>query len=182
MKLSESLPKQGTIGATGLTGPTGSLGPSKPTVGFIAVWSGTLASIPAGWRLCDGSNGTPDLRDKFVKGAAAGDGAGGTGGAATHTHNDHAAQGHTGAAVANHSALTHSGAATATHPSYIITSVSFYPTVSLNTGSHSVTQANQHAADTHTVTQASDHAAKSHVAANNLPAYYAVAFIMYVGA
>ena len=48
-----------------------------PTIGFsrgmIAMWSGSLAEIGvgslAGWSLCDGSNGTPDLRDKFVLGA-----------------------------------------------------------------------------------------------------------------
>jgi hypothetical protein len=42
-----------------------------------------------------------------------------------------------------------------------------------------VSQPSQHAAVSHTVSaQPSDHAAQSHVAANNLPAYYAVAFIM----
>jgi len=34
--------------------------------GGIIMWSGTNASIPAGWNLCDGSNGTPDLTDKFI--------------------------------------------------------------------------------------------------------------------
>lgn len=34
--------------------------------GGIIMWSGTNASIPAGWALCNGSNGTPDLTDKFV--------------------------------------------------------------------------------------------------------------------
>jgi len=38
-------------------------------VGAIIFWSGTVASIPDGWQLCDGSNGTPDLRDRFVVGA-----------------------------------------------------------------------------------------------------------------
>ena len=33
------------------------------------MWSGTVSSIPSGWQLCDGTNGTPDLRDKFVVGA-----------------------------------------------------------------------------------------------------------------
>lgn len=35
----------------------------------IIMWSGTIASIPVGWQLCDGTNGTPDLRDKFIVGA-----------------------------------------------------------------------------------------------------------------
>jgi hypothetical protein len=39
--------------------------------GLIAMWKGSIASIPAGWALCNGSNGTPDLRDKFVVGADA---------------------------------------------------------------------------------------------------------------
>jgi hypothetical protein len=38
--------------------------------GLIAMWSGSIASIPAGWALCNGANGTPDLRDKFVVGAS----------------------------------------------------------------------------------------------------------------
>lgn len=43
-------------------------GPMIP-IGGIIMWSGSIASIPNGWRLCDGTNGTPDLRDKFVVGA-----------------------------------------------------------------------------------------------------------------
>ena len=38
-------------------------------LGAIIMWSGSIASIPNGWRLCDGNNGTPDLRDRFVLGA-----------------------------------------------------------------------------------------------------------------
>lgn len=37
--------------------------------GAIVIWSGSVASIPSGWQLCDGTNGTPDLRDRFVVGA-----------------------------------------------------------------------------------------------------------------
>lgn len=37
--------------------------------GAIIIWSGSVASIPSGWQLCDGTNGTPDLRDRFVVGA-----------------------------------------------------------------------------------------------------------------
>ncbi len=39
--------------------------------GTIILWHGTIASIPSGWRLCDGSNGTPDLRNRFIVGAGA---------------------------------------------------------------------------------------------------------------
>jgi hypothetical protein len=43
----------------------GGVNSSMPQGGII-MWSGTNASIPVGWNLCDGSNGTPDLTDKFV--------------------------------------------------------------------------------------------------------------------
>ncbi|MDR9392671.1 MAG: hypothetical protein RI554_11670, partial [Trueperaceae bacterium] len=33
------------------------------------MWSGSVVSIPSGWLLCDGTNGTPDLRDRFIVGA-----------------------------------------------------------------------------------------------------------------
>lgn len=39
------------------------------TTGMIMMWSGTIATIPTGWVLCNGSNSTPDLRNKFVIGA-----------------------------------------------------------------------------------------------------------------
>lgn len=53
--------------------------------GTICMWSGSIVSIPAGWALCNGSNGTPDLRDRFIVGAGAGYAVGATGGEATHT-------------------------------------------------------------------------------------------------
>ena len=37
--------------------------------GIIMLWSGSTASIPFGWALCNGSSSTPDLRDRFVVGA-----------------------------------------------------------------------------------------------------------------
>jgi len=37
--------------------------------GVITMWSGSIVSIPAGWALCDGTSGTPDLRNKFIVGA-----------------------------------------------------------------------------------------------------------------
>lgn len=37
--------------------------------GIICLWSGSVDNIPDGWALCNGENGTEDLRDKFVVGA-----------------------------------------------------------------------------------------------------------------
>lgn len=50
---------------------------------LIAQWAGGAETVPAGWVLCDGQNGTPDLRDKFVLGAGGQYAAGSAGGSAT---------------------------------------------------------------------------------------------------
>lgn len=50
------------------------------------MWSGLLVDIPNGWALCDGSNGTPDMRNRFVVGPTTAQDPGGKGGAATHKH------------------------------------------------------------------------------------------------
>jgi len=42
--------------------------------GGILLWHGSIASIPSGYVLCDGNNGTPDLRNKFIVGAKEDDG------------------------------------------------------------------------------------------------------------
>lgn len=54
-------------------------------VGGIIMWSGIVATIPSGWALCNGSNGTPDLRDKFVIGAGSTYSPSNTGGSSTVT-------------------------------------------------------------------------------------------------
>jgi len=48
--------------------------------GVIVMWSGTLATIPAGWALCDGNYDTPNLRDRFILGTSVGENPGGIGG------------------------------------------------------------------------------------------------------
>jgi hypothetical protein len=54
--------------------------------GVIVMWSGSLEEIPTGWALCDGSNGTPDLRDRFVMGVGARKYMGTIGGSHAHEH------------------------------------------------------------------------------------------------
>jgi hypothetical protein len=39
------------------------------STGMIMMWSGSIATIPSGWVLCNGSNSTPDLRNRFIIGA-----------------------------------------------------------------------------------------------------------------
>ena len=59
--------------------------------GMIMIWSGSTGSIPSGWVLCNGSNSTPDLRNRFVIGAGNSYAVGATGGytdsiVVSHTH------------------------------------------------------------------------------------------------
>lgn len=145
-------------------------------VGVIAMWHGLLTNIPSGWELCDGTNGTPDLRSKFLKGSAASVNPGNTGGSTTHNHDDHAAQGHTGMSVSAHGSLSHSGASVNNHNTTNRISSTGSTTV-MSGGTHSVSGPNAHGGRTHTVTQPTSHAIESHVAANHEPEYYAVAFI-----
>lgn len=59
--------------------------------GVIVMWSGSIGSVPLGWYLCNGTNGTPDLRDRFIVGAGSAYAVNATGGSAdsivvAHTH------------------------------------------------------------------------------------------------
>jgi microcystin-dependent protein len=86
----------GTAGASGqvLLSAGGSNTPTWGSAipsGGIIIWSGSSASIPSGWLLCDGTNSTPDLRNRFVVGAGSTYAVNATGGSAdaivvSHTH------------------------------------------------------------------------------------------------
>lgn len=54
--------------------------------GMIVIWSGAIVDIPTGWILCDGNNGTPDLRNKFIVGAGDTYAVDAVGGSLTHDH------------------------------------------------------------------------------------------------
>lgn len=62
-------PNSANLAAAVASIPLGSASAGGVPIGTIVIWSGTADNIPAGWQLCDGTNGTPDLRDKFVLGA-----------------------------------------------------------------------------------------------------------------
>ena len=85
-------------------------------IGGIIPYNGAFDGIPSNWALCDGTNGTPDLRAVFILGTATEGDVGDTGGSDTHSHNAGTL------AVASHStaadtAVTGAGArvTTATH-------------------------------------------------------------------
>ena len=58
----------GAVVGSAVPAPGSAQSDSLP-MGSIVIWSGTVVSIPSGWQLCNGTNGTPDLRDRFVVGA-----------------------------------------------------------------------------------------------------------------
>lgn len=75
----------------GILGVIPAAAPSSVPSGCILLWSGSIGSIPAGFVLCNGSNSTPDLRDRFVVGAGSSYAVDATGGSAnaivvSHTH------------------------------------------------------------------------------------------------
>jgi hypothetical protein len=159
---------------------TTALAGAFPTGGII-MWSGSIASVPSGWALCDGSNGTPDLRNRFVVGAGSTYAVAATGGSAdaiavSHTHTASTS------AAGNHQHYTFNGSfysgsdiASNTYPAwadgagdqqYNIKGTGSVPDRGLtNTaGNH-----------THTVTVNSTGSSGTNA---NLPPYYALAYIM----
>ncbi len=54
--------------------------------GVIVMWAGAIVDIPGGFVLCDGTLGTPDLRNRFVVGAGAAYAVGANGGTSAHLH------------------------------------------------------------------------------------------------
>jgi len=141
--------------------------------GVILLWSGSIASIPSGWNLCDGTNGTPDLRNRFV--VAAGDtyAVGATGGADSvtldasqmpaHTHTFSGSTNTTGAHTHTVAAGNSSGG------SNIITTGN----ARSNDTSYTTSSAGDHS-HTFSGTTASTGGGGSH---ENRPAYYALAYI-----
>ena len=57
-----------TEALTGETGASSGGGIGIIPIGGIRMWSGAINAIPDGWKLCDGKNNTPDLKDRFVAG------------------------------------------------------------------------------------------------------------------
>jgi len=85
----------GTLTSTNVQDAIDEVNPYTIPSGGIILWSGSVANIPSGWALCDGTNGTPNLEDKFVVGAGNTYAVGATGGSAnaivpshSHTYDD----------------------------------------------------------------------------------------------
>lgn len=167
--------------------------------GFIGMWSGV--SVPAGWYLCDGTNGTPDLRDRFIVGASATKPLGTTGGstattsAGSHAHQmsgagAHSHTGSTGSTVLTADQIpahthTWSGLSTSEDNNFTAGTTRYLKEGStVNAGSFTETTSSVGGGQghTHTISQDGEHAhaliengTHTHVVT---PPYYALAFIM----
>jgi len=152
-------------------------------IGGIIIWSGSVSSIPSGWALCDGSNGTPDLRDRFIVGGGGTYSINSTGGAASVTLT--IAQ----MPVHNHTGTTNT---TGSHWHYVVrhdeenggnNSIAY----NSNIGSDDEYQLQRHSSNankwntssagshTHTLSMSNTGGGQSH---ENRPPYYALAYII----
>jgi hypothetical protein len=146
--------------------------------GGIIIWSGASNAIPTGWYLCNGSNGTPDLRNRFVVGAGSTYAVGNTGGSADASVVSHTHTGTTGGAGAHRHGLNANvggslavlGAATAR-----IAGISNTPTGQSFVTSYSGTDIMEEVANhDHSFTTGSSGSSGTNA---NLPPYYALCYI-----
>jgi hypothetical protein len=160
----------GTAGASGQVllsaggSNTPTWGSGFPSGGII-IWSGSSASIPSGWLLCDGSSSTPDLRNRFVVGATSTYAVGATGGSAD-------------AIVVSH---THTATSTVTDPGhahgYIAAAPGSYYS-NTNGGNPGAVSSTTNSASTGITVATTNASAGSSGTNANLPPYYALCYIM----
>lgn len=77
---------EGQIDPSWIGGLGGLLSQGAVPIGGIIDYWGDVGDIPSNWFICDGTNGTPDLRDRFIVGAGVQFPVDATGGSSTHTH------------------------------------------------------------------------------------------------
>lgn len=129
--------------------------------GVISMWYGAIDNVPSGWALCDGTNETPDLIDKFIVGAGSTYAVGATGGdvvsgsSGGHTHSIESAGAH------DHGGVT---GAVAT-----LSSGTLGITEGTDNHTHTISSSGTH---THSVNAVGTHTHTS------LPPYHALAYIM----
>jgi hypothetical protein len=148
----------------GIVGVQTAVGTTIPT-GIITLWYGAIGSVPAGWYLCDGANGTPDLRDRFVVGAGS-------------TYSVAAVGGAKDAIVVSH---THTATSSVTDPAHthpFLGSSYSNPASGGGAGAAGQTTLTTNAALTG-ITVATTNASTGVSGTNaNLPPYYALAYVM----
>jgi microcystin-dependent protein len=143
--------------------------------GGIIIWSGSSASIPSGWYLCNGSNSTPDLRDRFVVGAGSTYAVGNTGGSkdaitVSHTHSV-TDPGHAHKLLSSGRGMISGGSNTAFFDTYKTTStLTFQNLTSGNAETNAGSESNTTGISIQSTGDSGTDA--------NLPPYYALCYIM----
>jgi len=183
-----TLVSSGTLDVTGafkLDGSAGtsgqallSAGSGTPTwgsvipSGIITMWSGTIATIPSGWYLCNGSNGTPDLRNKFIVGAYSDT----SGTAYTTITGSNTQTGGTKDAIV----VSHTHTATVTDPGHLHTysQVSATATAGSSGNFYYYSTSTSNTSTATTGISVSNSTTGSSGTDQNLPPYYALAYIM----
>jgi hypothetical protein len=148
----------------GIVGVQTAVGTTIPA-GMISLWYGSIGSIPSGWYLCDGTNGTPDLRDRFIVGAGT-------------TYSVAATGGSKDSILVSH---THTATSTVTDPGHFHN----YSVVSTSGGAGGGTSSYTNTASVATTTKttgitvATSNTTEGVSGTNaNLPPYYALAYVM----
>lgn len=136
--------------------------PNTVPQGLISLWYGSIITIPSGWAICDGTNGTPDLRDRFVVGAGTSYAVGATGGTKD-------------AVVVSHS---HTATSTVSDPGHAHTGATATATGAYN-GTKLVADDGTTGTSTTGISVSTSVASTGVSGTNmNLPPYYALAYIM----
>jgi hypothetical protein len=132
--------------------------------GSIVMWSGSIGSIPTGWLLCNGSSGTPDLRDRFIVGAGS-------------TYAVAATGGNANATLVSHS---HTANSSVSDPGHNHTAQGANFNFGYAQGSDAINRSTQTTSTATTgITVATSISTEGSSATNaNLPPYYALAYIM----
>jgi hypothetical protein len=156
--------------------------------GGIIIWSGAANAIPSGWYLCNGSNSTPDLRNRFVIGAGSTYSVAANGGSkdaivVSHTHSLTATTGSGGSHshyVTNGESFGNDGTSSAEETINLADGLGgnvnqYILTTSNNTADFA--RSSTIADHTHSISGTTDSAGSSGTDAN-LPPYYALCYIM----
>ena len=144
--------------------------PGITPIGGIIMWSGSIASIPTNWALCNGSNGTPDLRDRFIVGAGTSYNPGNIGGTSAVTPTGTISD--TSLTIAQIPSHTHTSSNVCNQEAAgygLNYATSFRDRVLVTGAGNSTGSAGSGSSHTHTFAGTSQ---------TNLPPYYALAYIM----
>jgi hypothetical protein len=148
------------------------------TAGMIIIWSGSIGSIPTGWLICDGTNSTPDLRNRFIIGAGSTYPVYATGGSAdsvvvshTHTYTGQTEFMYAGInATHKHSMNTYLGNLGGSNTAYVGDNSGAGPGAAIDTNITNIDHKHDFSGTTNSAGVSGTNA--------NLPPYYALCYIM----